>query len=545
MLQHVGMVECCHPMGVKDLWQHCLEGVKKGSRKTFSQCKGETVGVDISIWLHTFCNTESVTLCMNSQPPYPPTNIIASLQNVHLSLTQHGIHPLYVFDGCWHEMKSVARANHDKQHDAAVDSLQQFYVRGRTGEVISETDRSNALKWTKTTMRPTHEIISMVIKWMSDENISFLCAPFEVEWQLVMLEKSGKIDAIMLTDGDCVILGAQRVYVDVKLNQKNMLVFEQSAVLKKVDKHLLCTYPPRLWPLVAAFLGCDYIERLTGNGPSKVFKTIIPAFLRSGMPSTATDTELFQDAFFRTTPKDAYLGNLSIRNVQFSGNTNMYVDHFWNTVSLFQHCPVLSEDRISLVPLNTFPGGHASDNNDNEWGCTIGFSKSPLSLLPLEPLLFAKAAVFDGFSFLRDDGGPLPVMPAPTYAYYTGAVDKVSDDTLLPQFGYIDVNAIPISCIPTAILQSFAAARICTYLEGTREQIEQRVLEMVNGKVPPLPPELVPKQIGNWVVSEVLAPFQKTLIVGNQFHQLVKQSFWPATSLAAEAQGLLLPVHSW
>ena len=48
---------------------------------------------------------------------------------------------------------------------------------------------------------------------MRGNGIEFECAPFEAEWQLVYALREGHIDAIMSTDGDCIVLGATQIFI--------------------------------------------------------------------------------------------------------------------------------------------------------------------------------------------------------------------------------------------------------------------------------------------------------------------------------------------
>ncbi len=148
-------------------------------------------------------------------------------------------------------MKSVARTERDSLYNLALAKLNDFFQKGVAGDAITDDDRADAFKLTKQVTVPTYEMLDMVIKWMVGEGIKFVGAPFEAEWQLVMLEKSCEIDAIMSVDGDCVILGAKKLYVDVKFSEKKLRVYHQSAVVKPGSMNLLTRYPTELWPLVA------------------------------------------------------------------------------------------------------------------------------------------------------------------------------------------------------------------------------------------------------------------------------------------------------
>ena len=82
-------------MGIKDLWAQALGDIKKSPTVAFSAFKGNTVGIDISVWLHRYCHTDPVALCMNSEPKYPPTELLAKFKSDHRALVDSGITPYY------------------------------------------------------------------------------------------------------------------------------------------------------------------------------------------------------------------------------------------------------------------------------------------------------------------------------------------------------------------------------------------------------------------------------------------------------------------
>ena len=67
-------------MGIKDLWSKALGDIKKKDAVPFSTLKGTIVGVDVSIWLHMYCHTDTVALHLNSEPKYAPTELLAKFQ---------------------------------------------------------------------------------------------------------------------------------------------------------------------------------------------------------------------------------------------------------------------------------------------------------------------------------------------------------------------------------------------------------------------------------------------------------------------------------
>ena len=84
-------------MGVDDLWKRCVPGVKSKSPQHFKTAKNTRVAVDISCMLHAFIARPKNALSVCCVPPYPPTDVVTSLE-VHHKFQQNDIEPHYAFD---------------------------------------------------------------------------------------------------------------------------------------------------------------------------------------------------------------------------------------------------------------------------------------------------------------------------------------------------------------------------------------------------------------------------------------------------------------
>lgn len=163
--------------------------------------------------------------------------------------------------------------------------MNQFYQKGHNNEPLTTEDREQTKKdWKAITVLDTG-MIHMVVEWMKEKGIDFVCAPFKVEWQLVELESSRCIDGILLTtDGDIFPLGAKTVYLDTRFGDKSITAFHFTRDLamnhveydkRQTDKALYSMQWYRDYiPELCALLGCDYIKRIschyTDKGATKV-----------------------------------------------------------------------------------------------------------------------------------------------------------------------------------------------------------------------------------------------------------------------------------
>jgi 5'-3' exonuclease len=460
-------------MTCSDLWTKLLQNVKK-HKAPLSTLNGSTVAVDISIWLHQILGIiDEVAINVQMHPPYQPVRLVREMKRRHKILVDAGLKTIYVFDGRRHSMKDVARENRDSPLESARKWLNEFYSKGLAGESISDEERDEALKRMKEATEVSPELVSMVVDWMREENIQFLCAPFEAEWQCVALVLDKLADNILSTDGDCVILGAPKAIVELSFSSQQCCVYDRAAVFEAMtnSKYDISEYQDLL-PEMAAFLGCDYIKRVRGYGVDKVFKKRLPGFVQ------AKD-------------KRHYLANLAGVPVK---DRQSYADRFIQVTNLFRHAPVLrrQDEEWVLQPLTPLPNNDASN-----WASMIGFGnvQHPSELLPVDATLYSKAALFDGCSFLVDDGGPLPSFTSPFYE---------NSNTPLPTYAKIDFEKIPVACVQSIALHQFVNARMPSVVaQGCpRDELEDAVERVMHQKI--LPCNKVPKIIDRWRLTNVL-----------------------------------------
>ena len=57
----------------------------------------------------------------------------------------------------------------------------------------------------------------MVVQFLKEKNCEYICAPYEADFQLVFMEKQGKIQAILTEDGDLFVLGGSTLIMNLDL----------------------------------------------------------------------------------------------------------------------------------------------------------------------------------------------------------------------------------------------------------------------------------------------------------------------------------------
>jgi len=371
-------------MGIKELWAQALGDIKKRPPVAFSTLKGSTIGIDVSVFLHRYCHTDPVALCMNSVPKYPPTELLAKLKSDHRALVDSGITPYYCFDGFCHPMKKVARVERDNKYNRAVQWLESFYTDAREECPIDTERRELAMKYLRDVTVPNEMITSYLLEWMKSENIGHECSAMEAEWQLVKLEHDKRINAILTTDGDAIVLGGELVLFDVNFTKREFRVFRQEEFL--CGNAPLAKYPPPTWPAICSMLGSDYHARVPHIGFKRVFD-VLPKLTNFEPETIAATLQEEHPTRMAKLPQDYdYAGSLA------------------RSIALFKHAPVLDLEG-NIVPLNPVPEG-------NSWGEYVGLGiLSPAELLPSNIDDYNLARRFEGPTFMS--GNELAPFPVP------------------------------------------------------------------------------------------------------------------------------------
>lgn len=206
-------------MGIKsDFWKIALFPAKDQSHnpsKPLHSLRGLTIAVDLSTWLHAAIVIDPIPLKLLFDPNKPVycNEVISFFQRRHDILVEHfGIKVIYVFDGAEMPLKKVAKKERKEIKDQQQCIIDSFWEKCFTApHNVNDEDRMRLEKALKKRVGRTEQLMSMLVKWMKDRNIKFICAPFEAEAQCVYLQHQSIVDAIVTTDSDAVIMGANRV----------------------------------------------------------------------------------------------------------------------------------------------------------------------------------------------------------------------------------------------------------------------------------------------------------------------------------------------
>jgi 5'-3' exonuclease len=473
--QHNGVTVVRPTMGVNGLFPDILKNYKARHQVRLSHFKGKRLGIDVSAWIHPLCKRETAAMSMQSIPAYPPTQLIDEIKRRVEILRQEDITPVFVFDGHRHPMKDVARIVRNAKLEKATKRQDLLLAKANNGENMSEAEREQFKKnWSDMNV-PTNSLIATIANWLNENEIEYKCAPFEAEWQLVYLEMIGEIHGMITQDSDVLVLGAKVALLDVKFHdeasKRNCAFFEFSEVFEREGP--LVHWKDHM-PELAAFLGCDFCERVKKNGPVTILSLVLPSYI------------LLKDDASR------------FSFLKQHGGSPEYAINFLQTTGLFRHAPVL-DNQGKLVPLRAM-----SEMDTNQWSSTIGFDPFRC-LLPLTTDKFEDAAVFRLTSF--HTGAILKSFETEAPTYTNTENSTVEAGTKLPHFARLDFEAMPISLVPTLMLVSWCKARRIFFAgRDSRRYIEKRINDQLRiGNRLVLPPALVPTGL-SWSGFSAIAP---------------------------------------
>lgn len=180
-----------------------------------------------------------------------------------LKIIDHGIKPVYVFDGKPPEMKGGELAKRLAQREKAIKAAEELKQAEATNEEISKFERR-----TVRVSRQQNDEAKRLLKLMG---LPYIEAPGEAEAQCAALAKANKVFAAASEDMDTLTFGAPILlrYLTAQeskglpVTEINFQTVLDSLELNHDEFIDLCI-----------LLGCDYCDSIRGVGPVTAFKLI-------------------------------------------------------------------------------------------------------------------------------------------------------------------------------------------------------------------------------------------------------------------------------
>lgn len=484
-------------MGVKSLWRKSLGNFRDEDRKHISSLSDKRIAIDTSAWMHTQDGIWEVQYARTSHPKYPHPIIIITFAARIRALKVLGIHPIFVFDGMSPNMKK--KTNRERQQKAC-NASEQYAKR------IHEIKAGTCMVDEREIARPIPEDYASLSKWMGDNGIDYVQAPFEADAQIKQIIAEGRATAAITEDGDLVVFEVPHILSRTKINtlapEKSTCQYFALNDLKsgKYDSPLEIGRRSEFLAEISCLSGNDYIDNLPSVGSAAIFgnykkrtnqTALIDSFIENvvinGLNSEKKWLEDYATTHAKKTKSD---DNVSLPE-------DWSADSFIKVRNLIKHYPVFARcnatGTILLKPLTPLP----SDISNDDWGRYIGFDKHP-------------SAYFNGndyksyycMSIVASKNEPRANLLGPRYS--TKDNNTIDTNKLLPLFARLHFEYDPIEVQPTSVLRGYLLARgITTPQDSSSDSIRELVLRAYEVKRPVLDPSLVPEP-AKWVGFEPL-----------------------------------------
>ena len=252
-------------MGIKRLMNLLREKAPKSIKSVpLSNYTGQLFALDASMAMYQFLiSTQTIktgfSIAELRDEQGNLTGHLLGLLNRTLMLMEHGIRPVWVFDGKPPEAKmntlrgrKEIKENAEKEKDEAKD----------------QGDMEKALKFANQTIKIDQKMTDDAKKLISLLGIPVIEAPSEAEATCSILAKDKKVFAAATEDMDTLCFGCPVLIRELTGKDENIIEIKLDVALSElgltmdefVDLCILC--------------GCDYCERIEGIGCIKAFQLI-------------------------------------------------------------------------------------------------------------------------------------------------------------------------------------------------------------------------------------------------------------------------------
>ena len=382
-------------MGVQELGQFLRTWKKRDN--TLAELRGSKIGVDVSMYLHKAVGLKEGADQFHSIPSIPVAMVTTVLRNLVDTLAAFDITAVFVFDGCPHPLKAAENEKRKADRDAAQLKLDGLLALGRPQD-LNEID-----KLRRKAVFVREDVVQVALLFLKGAaRCEVVGAPFEADWQLVELERSGYTRATLAEDTDLFVLGSLVLVQQLVCDKKGAC-----SIVRRGDRLATEALGGSKWSttdlaVYSALVGCDFIDRLQGNSQKKV---------RALMDRWTTGAEGSTE---RAEAQEAVLASLELlkwpKQGQGGGQVcgTAYRKHFWQAVAIFLHAPVTRRTVsatgvvvLSLEPLYPLPRTDAlstpprpgTRRHATEWQVLIGFS--PAGLFDIRGASLSDAFVMD------------------------------------------------------------------------------------------------------------------------------------------------------
>ncbi len=237
---------------------------------TLDDLRGRTIAIDAYNVLYQF-------LSIIRQPDGTPlmdskgsvTSHLSGLFYRSIEMIDHGVTPIYVFDGIPSMLKQKTIQARMQRREKAYEDWQKAVKEGKEEE--AKTYAQQATRVTKAIVADSKELLDCM-------GISYISAPSEGEAQASYLCKEGMVYAVGSQDYDTLLLGADRIVRNMaitgrrKLPRKNIYVSVETELASLSDTLAFNSINQKQLIWVGMMLGTDFNIGVKGVGPKTALK---------------------------------------------------------------------------------------------------------------------------------------------------------------------------------------------------------------------------------------------------------------------------------
>ena len=222
-----------------------------------SAYRGQRVAVDASGWLHRSTYGCALDLLLG----VPTTAYLTVLRTLLLTLLDHSVVPILVFDGA-HLPAKAATTQQREAHRMHHRTLALQYHAQHNAE-LAQVHAQKAVA-------PTPAMTAAFLSLCRSSGVDCVVAPYEADAQLALLVQSQSVHACITEDSDLIPFGCDRLFIKLDRSGAGREVvvtdLAHTATVDPFSRRLKSVYLEGGLLGLCVLSGCDYLPSLRGMG---------------------------------------------------------------------------------------------------------------------------------------------------------------------------------------------------------------------------------------------------------------------------------------